>query len=192
MTFIFESKEEFEARRGSDFTLLPEDDYIVEVKEIEVKHNVTNKFRPDDPPGDRWTVKLRAISFSNGDELVDVDGNPPDGERLFFSFLDPARRGLVPRPSKTRKFLAAALGMNVEDRIELESLDDLIGKRLNATIIHKNGYANPDDFRPIRKRAVRKAADEDVKQAADEKLAPESTSPVAAEEIFASGDDVPF
>lgn len=189
MTYIFESKDEFEARRGSDFTLLPEDDYIVEVKEIEVKHDVPNQFKPDEKPGDRWNVRLRVISFSNGDDLVDVDGNPPDGERLFFAFLDPARRGLVPRPSKTRKFLAAALGVNVEDRIELNSLEDLIGKRMNVTIIHKNGWARPDDFRPIRKRlaAAPKVTDETVKAEAEAKLAP--AAPVAAEEIFA---EVPF
>jgi len=190
LSIIFESKEEFEARRGSDFVLLPEDDYIVEVKEIEVKHNVPNKFDPEKAPGDRWTVKLRAISFSNGDDLVDVDGNPPDGERLFFTFLDPARKGLVPRPSKTRRFIAAALGQNIEDRIELGDIDELVGKRLNVTIIHRNGYANPDEFRPIRKRTVKKADDVDVKQEADAKLAPAATAPVAAEEIFA--DDIPF
>lgn len=184
MSLIFESKEEFEARRGSDFVLLPEDDYIVEVKEIEVKHDVPNKFNPEEQPGDRWTVKLRAISFSNGDDLVDVDGNPPDGERLFFTFLDPKRKGLVPRPSKTRRFIAAALGQNIEERIELDDINDLVGKRLNVTVIHRNGYANPDEFRPIRKRAVKKADDAEVKAEADEKVAPATTSNSPADEIF--------
>lgn len=159
---VFESAEELESLRG-DFKLVPEEEYILEVREIEVQKDKTSQFNPT--PHDEWLVRLTVISFSNGDPAYFEDGSEPEpGKPISLTtFIDPSKKGMVPRPSKARKFLTACLGLPTEARIELDSVEDLIGKRLIGRVIHKKdgkGVTRDrlDDFRAILRRPSRRPA----------------------------------
>jgi hypothetical protein len=182
---------------GSDFSLLPPDDYIVEVKEIVIQKDQVDIYSKETPQRKRDTlqVRCRVISFANGDSLVDENGDDVTDERLFFAFIDPTRVGLVPQPSFARKFFAYATGVGLEDRIELDDYNDLVGKRLIAVAIIKPNSKGVKknkvvDFRPIRRRPAKKAAEAaDPKAEAAAKLADVDLT-AKAKEIFE--DDLPF
>lgn len=198
------SADEYQASRGdtADFTLFPEDDYIAEIKDIEVKKDQVDIFNKNADGSqkvrDTLLVRLRPISFLNGDELEDENGDPVGDDRLFFAFIDPTHVGLVPQPAKARKFFAAALGQNVEDRIDIESYGDLVGKRLVVGIIHKpdkNGKKQNrvNDFRLLRQKSKRTPkTDSAVEAEAATRLSDVDAAKVtnAAKEIF--DDDLPF
>jgi hypothetical protein len=140
------------------------------------------------------------ISFANGESLVDEDGDDVTDERLFFAFIDPTKVGLQPVPSFARKFFSAAVGVEVGQSVEFDSYDDLLGKRLIASVIIKPNSKGVKknkvtDFRLIRRRPGNKKAAEvaaDPKAAAAAKLSDADAATVqkAAKEIFE--DDLPF
>jgi len=195
-----------EQRTVSDFSLFPADDYILEVTEVNIQYgkiDIFDKPKAGEPQRtyDGLEVRFRPISFANGDEIVDEDGNdiPENRNPLFFDWFDPERVGLKPQPAKARKFFAFATGVELEDRIDIEDFSELVGKRLigvviikaNAQGIRRNKVA---DYRPIRKRrraAGSEAADPAVSAAA--KVAP--VTPAAKAEVFDTDDgmdDLPF
>lgn len=193
------SAEEYEQQSsgGGEFTLLPADDYVVEVKEIIVQKDQVDIYSKENPPRVRDTLQVRCkvISFANGDPLVDENGDDVTDERLLFAFVDPTRTGLYPQPALARKFFAACLGVAVDGVIEFDGWDDLLGKRLIAASIIKPNQKGVKknkvvDFRPIRRRPARKAeAAADPKAEAVAKLS--DTDLVAkAKEIFEG--DLPF
>lgn len=194
------SAAEYAENKGSDFSLFPSDDYIVEIKEI-----IVQKDKPDIyNPGkfyDELQVRMRVVSFANGDPLVDENGDDMPDDRLFFAFVNPARVGLLPVPAYARKFFAAALGVSIEDRIEIEDFADLIGKRLIVVVIIKPNQKGVRknkvvDFRPIRRRPTRKVEAADPKAEAAAKLSEAATAPEVAKvakEVFGDDmDDLPF
>lgn len=151
------SEEELEAQ-GGDYDTLPEDEYIAEITGIRIKKDVVNRFPSkgdDDPTHDMLEVKFKALSFANGDGLVDQDDNDLDGPVPFQGLLNPKKVGMIPQPSKTRKFFAAALGQPVGDAIKIDNYDDLIGKKLIVSLKPNGTYNNPTDFRAIRKSRSR-------------------------------------
>lgn len=192
------SEEELQAS-GGDFALMPEDLYVVEVIRRTDKnglvtpdtveqpnpYNKTEDF-PGGVPRPVLNVALKAISFANGDELVDENGDVPQRDVLFFSFLDTTKVGLKPRPSNFRKFITAAFGQKPEASVNIDSWDELVGKRLIVVIKHNNGKHKVDDYQPIRAR--RRAA------AAEPKATNDANSDEAvtdkAKELF--GEDVSF
>ena len=152
---VFESGEELESMfEQKDFKLLNEDFYILKVDSIEVQKDKTSQWQTT--PHDEWKVRFEVISFQTGDPLYYQDGSEPDSDRPVYltTFINPTKKGMVPRPSKARKFLTSALGLDVAARIELDSIEDLIGKRLVGRVIHKadgKGIARDrlEDFTPI-------------------------------------------
>jgi hypothetical protein len=197
------SEKDYEEQGGgtSDFKLLPADDYIVEVAQVTEQPNKKDIFADAEKP--RFylglEVRLKPISFSNGDELVDEDGGDIVGTPLFFDWLDTERVGLKPQPAKARKFFAAALGVPVEDRIDLDDFQDLVGKRLVAVVITKPNAKGVrknkvSDYRPIRNRGRRAAAAETAAPAPQ--TAPAGPLPnqveVAADAFSGNDDDLPF
>jgi hypothetical protein len=145
------SEEELEARGGdSKFSLMGEDNYLVEVKELKVEKRPNpydnGKLR------DTAMVKLTVISFENGEPLYDADGNDTN-DRIFFDFIEVEKLGMKPRPSKARKFIAACMNQPVAAAITLDDWQDLVGKRIIAhAVIKKNGKNGIDDYRPVRAR----------------------------------------
>lgn len=206
------SADEYEAQRASgtsDFSLFPSDDYVLEVQEINLQPNKVDIFhKPKEGEPQRTflglEVRFRPISFANGDELVDEDGNeiPSTRNPLFFDWFDTERVGLKPVPAKARKFFAFASGRELEDRIDIEDFQTLVGKRLIGTVIikDKNGTKrnNITDYRLIRRRrgaglsAAAPAASPEAAAAA-KIAAPAEDLVAAAKEIFKDDmDDLPF
>lgn len=182
------SEAEYEQARpaGSDFSLFPADDYILEVASVTIQKDKVDIF---DKPAegqpqrtyDGLEVRFRPISFANGDELVDEDGNdiPENRNPLFFDWFDPERVGLKPQPAKARKFFAFSTGVELEDRIDIEDFQDLVGKRLIGVVTVKTSAAGVrrnkiTDYRPIRRRRG--------KAAAESKVTPEAKADVFADD----------
>lgn len=194
---------------GTDFSLLPADDYVIEVQTLTVqpgKLDIFDKPKPGEPQRtyDGLEVRFRPISFANGDEVQDENGDdiPENRDPLFFDWFDPEKVGLKPQASKARKFFAAASGVELEDRIDIEDFQTLVGKRMLATVIIKTNAAGKrsnriTDYRLIRQRR-RAAAAADPVAAAAAKVAPAGPLPnmvEAAKEVFADNlvdDDLPF
>lgn len=194
-----------EQRDGSDFSLFPADDYILEVKEVNIqkdKVDIFDKPKPGQPQRtyDGLEVRFGIVSFANGDELVDEDGNdiPENRNPLFFDWFDPERVGLKPQPAKARKFFAYSTGVELEDRIDIEDFADLVGKRLIGVVVIKTNAQGTrrnkvTDYRPIRRR--RGAAAAAATPAPETKLAPATDLTAAAKEVFKDDlvdDDLPF
>jgi hypothetical protein len=194
------SEEELKSQ-GGDFSLMPEDLYVVEVIERETKdglvtpntvmqpnpYNKTEEF-PGGVPREVLNVTMKAISFANGDELVDENGDVPGRDVLFFSFLDTTKVGLKPRPSNFRKFITAANGLKAEESVNIDSWSELVGKRLIVLIKHKDGKHKVDDYQPIRSRRRAAAAKPAAEAPAAEASAEDMTA--KAKEVF--GEDVSF
>ena len=190
------------AAGGGDFALMPEDLYVVEVIRRTNKdglalpdtvmqpnpYNKTEEF-PGGKPRPVLNVALKAISFANGDELVDENGDVPNRDVLFFAFLDTEKVGLKPRPSNFRKFITAANGLKAEESVNIDSWDDLVGKRLIVLIKHNNGKHKVDDYQPIRSRRRASAAATEAPAATNDSASDEAVLD-KAKEVF--GEDVSF
>lgn len=179
--------------------MMPEDLYVVEVIRRTDKnglvtpdtveqpnpYNKTEEF-PGGVPRPVLNVALKAISFANGDELVDENGDVPQRDVLFFSFLDTTKVGLKPRPSNFRKFITAAFGQKPEASVNIDSWDELVGRRLIVVIKHNNGKHKVDDYQPIRarRRSAASTAEPKAAESSDEAVTDK------AKELF--GEDVSF
>lgn len=151
------SEEELQSQ-GGDYDVLAEDEYLVKITSIEVKKDVINKYpskNDSGPTHDMLVVHFDALTFANGDTLEDVDGKPLEGVVPFQGMLNPKKTGMIPQPSKTRKFFAAALGQPIGDKIAIDKWDDLVGKQLIASLKPNGSFNNPTDFRAIRKTRTR-------------------------------------
>jgi hypothetical protein len=181
---------------------MPEDLYVVEVIKRTDKsgletpdtvmqpnpYNKTEEYTGG-VPRPVLNVVMKAISFANGDELVDENGDVPKDAPLFFAFLDTTKVGLKPRPSNFRKFITAANGLKAEESVNIDSWDDLVGKRLIVLIKHNNGKHKVDDYQPIRTRRRAAAAAAAAPAAATESASDEAVLD-KAKEVF--GEDVSF
>lgn len=147
------SEEELEGQ-GGDYDTLPEDEYIAVVRGIEVKPNQPNKFpskSDPDPLHDMLVVKAEALSFANGDVLVDINDAELEGGVPFQAWLNPKKVGMIPQPSNTRKFFAAVLGQPVGDPISVPDYAALIGKQFIVSLKPNGSYNNAKDYRPLRR-----------------------------------------
>lgn len=194
------SESEYAEQRTSDFSLFPADDYILEVQSVAIQKDKVDIFSKENRVYDGLEVRFRVISFANGDELVDEDGNDIHPQRvpLFFDWFDPERVGLKPQPAKARKFFAYSTGVELEDRIDIDDFQSLVGKRLIGVVIIKANAAGIKrnkiaDYRPIRARRGRPAAA--PAPTPESKLAPVD-GVAAAKEVFGddlvAADDLPF
>lgn len=160
MTGFYIPSEEDMKNQGGDYITLAEDEYIARIDSIEIAKDQVNKFpTPGDnePLHDMILVKMSALSFANGDDLVDKDDRDVEGGKVpFRAYLNPKKVGMIPQPSKTRKFFAAALGQPVSEAIDLaEGYDSLVGKTLIVSLKPNGSFNNPTDFRAQRKSRTR-------------------------------------
>ena len=166
MGFSLPSEDELKQRGGGDFALLPADEYVVEVKEIEVQPDQKNPYTGD--IRDTLKVKFRPIKFADGSPLVDEEGDDVSDDKLLFDFPDPSKVGMKPQPSKFRKFMTAALGLDLKAGFSIDDWDELVGKRMLATVVIKDETENSPrknritSYRPIPQRPKRKAAVEEA------------------------------
>lgn len=196
------SEEELASGGGSDFTVLPEDEYIAKVVSIEVKKDQPNNYpskNDDQPLHDMLVLKADALTFADGEPLTDINDEPVEGSVPFQVWLNPKKRGMVPQPAKTRKAFAAILGQPLGAPIDIESFDDLVGKTFIVSLKPNGTYNNAQDFRPA-KRAGRNRATTNKGPVTAENLverarevfdedAPDNVSPVAP---AVNDDDLDF
>lgn len=160
-----------EMAENSNFPLLPEDEYLATVLSYEFQPQKPNPFGD---PRDQYLFKVRLDSFADGSPLEDTDGKPVTSEFVLNSFIDHNRLGMIPQPSKARKFFAAILRQPVGDSIEIENFpDDLVGKQLLVATMNKPGkeggeFTRPADYRAVKiERKRRSAAAEETEEKTD-------------------------
>lgn len=153
MVFRAASAEEL-AERG-DFVNLPDDEYLATVSAMEFDSAEGKPATLYGPAQDQYKVTLDIKSFADGSPLEDTDGNPVESFQIR-TWINHNKIGMVPQPSKARKFFAACLGQPIANAIEIANFpDDLIGKQLYVSTINnksaKGGtFTNAQDFRPLR------------------------------------------
>lgn len=150
------SEEELESM-PRDFTTLGEDEYIAKITDIKVEKK-PNRFPSNgdmEDPHDMIIVRAEALTFADGETLVDEKGAPVESTVPFQIQLNPKKRGMIPQPAKTRKFFAAVLGQNIGDPIDIADFGELIGKQVIVSLKPNNGYNNAQDFRPIKRQRTR-------------------------------------
>jgi hypothetical protein len=174
-----------EMAENSNFPVLPEDEYLGTVTGYEFQEKVPNPFGE---PRDQYKFKIRLESFADGAPLETREGEEVKGEFTLNAFIDHNRIGMIPQPSKARKFFAALLRQPVGDTIEIENFpDDLVGKTLYVATANKPGkeagveFTRPADYRPIKIERNRKRA-----------AAAEESEPVAVTEADDEGDEIQF
>jgi hypothetical protein len=142
----------------SSYGLLEEDDYLVRIDSFQSVRRPSQFAQMEDDgvtPKETFDFILQPLGFADAPdtELVDQDGEPLNPEKHLVFFYDPNRLGTRPMISRSRQFLASALGVPADGRIELpEGLPGLIGKELIATVGIKNGKNNITGTRPAKKR----------------------------------------
>lgn len=141
MAIVFSSKEDWEKEKAlSEFSLLPQDDYKLEVAEINEEQQT--KYMSTELE-DVVKVKLKILSFKDGGQAVDENGDDAT-DRLAFFTITPKSAGwrMDGTPSKTRAFVTQAMGVDVNEEVKLDKWEDLLGKIVYAEIIQyerKNG-----------------------------------------------------
>jgi hypothetical protein len=139
------------------FPLAVPDLYRVRVDDYEIISGVKTEFNKDGNDRVRFYLTPLGIDGDDEAELVDTEDKPLADDKRFVFFFDPDHLGLKPQVSKSRKFLAAALGVPVEQPVNAKDLeeicDNLIGRELIVEVTIKGQYNNITDSRPVRKRA---------------------------------------
>ncbi len=160
-----------EMAENSNFPTLPEDEYLGTVTSYTFQEKVQNPFGD---PRDQYLFKIRLESFADGSPLEDTKGEEVKEDFTLNAFIDHNRIGMIPQPSKARKFFAALMRQPVGDPIEIANFpDDLIGKQLFVATVNKAGkevgveFTRPADYRAIKIERKRKgaAAEADTKEA---------------------------
>jgi len=167
---------------GEGFGTLESDEYRVRIVSWEEHEQPLGPYNKDPNAKSIW-FKLEPIAYEHDpeSELVDKDsGEPINEEKTLIFFYDPKRLGLVPRIAKSRMFLAAALNTPVEEPIEFDGYDDLVGKELVANVIVKkdkngNDQNRIDSVRPVKQR--KRAAKAPLVRAAEETFAADANEP---------------
>lgn len=157
--FRMPSAEELAERAGAP---LPEDEYLAEVTEVTIDKDNVSPYTGE--KRDQLKVKFTVISFADGSELVDNEGNALESYTLT-AFIDPSKVGMKPQVSRARKFFTSVMGVPVGSAIDISGPEELIGKRLIIGTINKPAKDNPNvkytraqDYKPVKKqRPERKA-----------------------------------
>lgn len=168
----------------SQFLPASPDTYRVAIRKYEVKTGIDSqsKYNPDGDP--RVWFYLEPL-FIEGDEdamMVDTDDKQLPDDKYVIFFFDPDHLGIKPVVAKSRKFLASALAVPVEQPVEANSLeefcDSLIDRELTVDIsVTSKGYNNVDDSRPVQKKTrKRKSKGEDLVEVAAEVFSDETES----------------
>lgn len=138
---------------GGDFTLLASDEYKGRIEKWEEKDALPGKFTKEGDKSVWFFIKPLAFADDEEADLVDENGGPVHPDRTLVYFYDPQRTGIYQgRIARSRKFLAAALSVPVEESIEFDGYDDLVGKEIIVSVIKKDGKNRIEDVRPVRNR----------------------------------------
>lgn len=191
----FPSKKEF--NENTQFALLPSDDYELII--VELKEEKQDKYmaKPDKETGEKpqedvLKVKLEVVGFKDGAKATDEAGEDATGKNVFFTGR-PASMGWQQdgTPSKTRCILAYATGQGIDDKLNIEDWQDLVGKTVFAEIIQKanqkgkktNRISRFITPRKIREESKSKKDDEVITEVANGKDTSKSENEIKPEDI---------
>ena len=173
----FRAPGENDYSENSEFLPAAEDTYRVRVVKYEIKSgaDTANKYNPDGRPRVRFYLNPIEIDGDPEAMMVDTaDKELPEDKYIIF-FFDPDHLGLKPQVAKSRKFLAAALGVPVEQPVEADSLeefcDTLIDRELIVDVTVNGKYNNVTDSRPLRKKTRARKQKSNAVEAAEEVFA---------------------
>lgn len=180
MVFRVRGEDEYD-ESNSRFAPAAADTYRVLVSSFKIISGAEAVSKYNEEGNDRVRFYLDLLHIEGDDEalLVDVNDNELDPDKFVIFFFDPDHLGLKPQVSKSRKFLASALNIPVEQTLESETLEkfceSLVGKTLVADVGVSGQYNNVLDTRPVVVKT--------------RKRKPSSTPLVeAAEEVFAGAE----
>ncbi len=158
----------------SKFVPAQADTYVAKVDSYEIfeaKDLKPSKYRSDDDIQIRFYLTLEGIDGDPEAEMLDIKDEPLQEDKQVIFFMDPKRMGIKPRLARSRKFLASALGVPVEQPIEYDSLedmaDDMVGRSVVVDLIvtEDKQYNNIADVRSVRRRRERAAKTNLVEEA---------------------------
>lgn len=129
----FPSKKKLEESR-QNFPLLSEDDYCLKIKEI--KEERQKKYQSEEME-DVLNIVFEIISYMDGSEMKDEEDNVVK-DRLMFFTARPNSIGFKKdgTPAITRAFIAYSTDQDIFEELEIDKWEDLLGKEINAEIIH--------------------------------------------------------
>lgn len=147
---------------NTTFTPAEADEYRCRIVKYKVKSgdDTRSKYNPEGREVVWFYLEPLHIEGDEEAEMVDTKGKPLAEDKSFLFFFDPFRLGLKPQVSRSRKFLASALGIPVEQPVEADSLDalcrDLIDREIVAVVeVNDNGKNVIADTRPVRRKERR-------------------------------------
>lgn len=183
MAFRAGSAEEMAAQSSLQ---LPEDEYLGVVSSMEFESAEGKPPTPYGPAQDQWKTKIQLLSFADGSDLEDIDGKPVEDFSLTV-WLNVNKMGMVPQPSKARRFLTAILRIPVGAAIEIANFpEDVIGKQLYVTTVNKKTdsgtWTRADGFRPLKIERARRGAPA-TEEPAEEQIAVPAGSGIEEDEI---------
>ncbi len=150
------SDEEYASSGTGDYGMLDDGEYIVNIDSFS-RVNRVSQYNPDGLETLDFYLTPKAFADVPDDELTDVDGNAlnPDMHLLFFA--DERKMGTRPMVSRTRKFVASALQVPIDEALSFE-WNDLIGKDVIVEVATKNGRNRVTNVKPLKKARSRRAA----------------------------------
>lgn len=147
---------------NTTFTPAEADEYRCRIVKYTVKSgdDTRSKYNPDGREVVWFYLEPLHIEGDEEADMVDTSGKPIAEDKTFLFFFDPYRLGLKPQVSRSRKFLASALGIPVDQPVEADSLDamcrDLIDREMVCVVeVNANNKNVITDTRPVRRKERR-------------------------------------
>ncbi len=153
------SKKELD-EQGTEYTLLPIDDYLVEVDAIEAE--TQPKYKKPEETEQVLKIKFRILKTRDGEDAKDEEGEDATGRLLFFTAniesLGFQKDGTA---SKARQFLCFITGNDIESETEIKDEKTLLGEKIYAKVIKKENQKGEMQnrvvgFAPVKKKAPTK------------------------------------
>lgn len=150
---------------GTQFRPAAEDSYLCSIDRYKIIENVVTQYNKEGNPRVQFFLTPLAIADDEDALMVDDEDNELPEDKQFIFFFDPDHLGFEPRLAKSRKFLASALQIPVDQPLEAESLEDfcesLLGKEIICDVIIKQSAKGPinniTDTRQVKQRKARRA-----------------------------------
>lgn len=127
----FPSKQQIDEEKPQ-FALLQEEDYMLKI--TSVSEEVQDKYQSSEQE-DVVNIKFDILSYKDGTEAKDVDGESTKDRKIFFTGR-PGSMGFMQdgTPSKLRSLVAIVMEQDIFGEIELEAWQQLLGKEVAAHI----------------------------------------------------------
>ncbi len=130
------SKEEIDAEK-KEFTLVPADDYLVKIESVEEKEQP--KYKNPNEKETVLNVRFKIIETRDGEKAKDDNGDDATDRLLFFTAnIESVGWQTDGTPSKARQLVCYAMDTDIESAVELESEQDLVGRKIYAQVVKKN------------------------------------------------------